>query len=324
MKNLIESSEIKRILEMHSNYKKSIIKEQGTDIQAELQKVFDSGCIQNAKGVVSMKSSSTSELPPASKFAIKQESAKNQGKFRYWFFDGRVGYMDGGTFKFLSGKWSPQSCFSQVKKQQSDKDVSLTKQEGGWKKREDINDTQSNIDNPQMYDKKTLPGGEVLYREKFVGGITSGLTQNQQIVIQKWKDKGYKLKSELNPEEIKGWVSILVSPKSEGIFSEDLIMYQNPGEVKVDDITKAFDNAIQLQTLNKKTCKANIEAFYIAWKKNMKFEPSIHGPMKNLVQTCSDQFDFKGLFDKTDKYVDILTGRVEGGPAQSSLWRLND
>jgi hypothetical protein len=56
----------------------------------------------------------------------------------------------------------------------------------------------------------------------------------------------------------------------------------------------------------------------------MKFEPSIHGPMKNLVQTCSDQFDFKGLFDKTDKYVDILTGRVEGGPAQSSLWRLND
>lgn len=312
--------EKKRILELHDRFKKSVIFEQNVDVRTELQKILDTECIQRGKVV------SLTFNDPNLKFAIKQESQKNPGTFRYYFFNDKMGSKDAqGNIIVNNVKWKSkiEGCVSSKKQNEVDKDVKLTQEEGGFMKREDINDTQNNIDNPLMYEKRVTKDGVVLYRKKFTGGVTgTGLTPDQQAVIKKWKDNDAKLKSELDPEQIKSWYSVIVSPKSEGIFSEDLIMYLDPASQNQAAIDVAFTKASQSQDMDKKSCKAKIDTFYNAFKKGKTFEPNIMQTMKYNVQKCAKQHEFKGLFDKTDKYLDILTGRIQGGPSEDSPFRL--
>ena len=99
----IVESEKNRILGMH----KSLLKEQDSNvgdksIKDQLQVFIDKGCFPNGKPkVVPMKSTN-----PKKQFAIKIESTKTPGKFRYFFVDNSVGQMENGTFQFLQSKWS--------------------------------------------------------------------------------------------------------------------------------------------------------------------------------------------------------------------------
>ena len=88
------------ILEMHSKMKKPLISEQVVDdLKSRLNKILADGCVKNGK-IVSMQTKN-----PELQFAIKQESTKTPGKFRYFFADGRAGIFDSSNkFQFLPGK----------------------------------------------------------------------------------------------------------------------------------------------------------------------------------------------------------------------------
>jgi hypothetical protein len=110
MKKINYQIDKEEILEMHSKMKKPLISEQvNPDLKTKLDKILSDGCVKN--GVVTKLQSKNPEL----EFAIKQESTKTPGKFRYFFADNRVGiFDDNGKFQFSPSKWSCE------KAQQSD------------------------------------------------------------------------------------------------------------------------------------------------------------------------------------------------------------
>ena len=97
-----------------------------------------------------------------------------------------------------------------------------------------------------------MVGNVTIYRNKSLSGIGSGLTASQKSVISDWSKQGYKLRNELTPEEAKTFKSKVVSPESDGIFSQDLIMFFDPnavqgvksGDTKVS-ITTVIQNAVE-------------------------------------------------------------------------------
>ena len=141
----LQEDEKNRILSMH----KALIKEQATaaptadapkSIEDQLTVFITNGCAKNGK-VVKMKSSN-----PQKQFAIKQESTKTPGKFRYLFIDNTVGMSDEtGKFQILPNKWACNTGAVQVKASAeqaattaSKANVDKTKQEGDWKTKEDL------------------------------------------------------------------------------------------------------------------------------------------------------------------------------------------
>ena len=69
-------------------------------IEAQLQAFVDNGAVKN--GIVVQMQSTNPQL----QYAIKQESTKTPGKFRYFFIDRRVGRFENGTFVFYE-TWNP-------------------------------------------------------------------------------------------------------------------------------------------------------------------------------------------------------------------------
>lgn len=216
--------------------------------------------------------------------------------------------------------------------------IARTKEEGNWKERKDINDTDANIENPKMYEKKVV-NGVTLYRSKASTSIASGLTKDQTSIITAWEDKGYKLRKDLTPEEAKTWKEVVVSPASEGYFSQDLKMFFDPntltkgvgtGDTKVSVTTviqKAVNNRIPT---DKKDCKETIEAYYISFKKKRPLEPNEFDALKTKTQACKNEFygDWGVLLSggkKVDEILDIMAGTKPGGPSSygnDSKWRI--
>jgi len=321
------------ILEMHSKMKKPLISEQvDSDLKSTLNKIISDGCVKNGK-IVTMQTKN-----PALQFAIKQESTKTPGKFRYFFADGRAGIFDGsGKFQFLPGKLdcsevqqANAAAANAITAAANAADTALVQQEGDWKEAKDIKTTRENLENPLMFEKKVV-NGVTLYRSVPGSGIAGGLTPDQITVIKKWKDKGGKLRKELDPEEAKTFVSKVVSPASEGYFSQDLVMYFSPDTFVGADgasIEQQFNSAVSSQTPSSKgDCKNTIEAYYQAYVTKKRIQPNAFEPMKEKVQACANEFNGKwgGILSRIDNYVDILRGVKEGGPTSygdDSKWRL--
>ena len=106
MKVLINEEEKNIILEMHSKEKKNkVVLEQvanSQSVDAQLQAFLTNGSVKNGK-VVQMNSTN-----PQLQYAIKQESTKTPGKFRYLFIDKRIGTFENGTFTFMKDAvWAP-------------------------------------------------------------------------------------------------------------------------------------------------------------------------------------------------------------------------
>jgi hypothetical protein len=321
------------ILEMHSKMKKPLISEQvDSDLKSTLNKIISDGCVKNGK-IVTMQTKN-----PALQFAIKQESTKTPGKFRYFFADGRAGIFDGsGKFQFLPGKLdcsevqqATAAAATAATAAANAADTSLVQQEGGWQEAKDIKTTRENLENPKMFEKKVV-NGVTLYRSVPGSGIASGLDPKSQSIIDKWKLKGAKLRKELDPEEAKTWSSRVVSPASEGYFSQDLIMYFPPENVvgaNGSSIETEFKKAVSDQTpTSKGDCKNTIEAYYQAYVTKKKIQPNAFEPMKEKVQACANEFNGKwgGVLSRIDNYVDILRGVKEGGPTSygdDSKWRI--
>jgi len=344
MKFIIEENEANRILSMHQALKEQVnppaagtpAPPKPKTTQEKLQEFVDGGCVKN--GVVVRMNSKN----PNKQFAIKQESTKNPGKFRYFFVDFTYGTVGAdGTFQTATNKWecnqtniaanqsqAAQAQANQAQAQQTAQtNIDLTQKEGGWKKREDITDTDANVNNPQMYQKQVV-NGVTLYRRISGAGIAGALDERQQKVVEKWKAEGAKLEGEVDAEQAKTWTRKLVSPKSEGLFSEDFYMYFPPNTVNNADITAAFKDAVTDQTPQSKAdCKTAVEAYYMAFKTKKKIEPNTLNAMKEKVQACSNQFEgqWGGVFSKVDDYVNILRGVKPGGPSSygdDAQWRL--
>ena len=317
------------ILEMHSNMKKPLISEQVVDdLKSRLNKILADGCVKNGK-IVSMQTKN-----PELQFAIKQESTKTPGKFRYFFADGRAGIFDSGNkFQFLPGKLdcseiqqAAAAAATAATNAANAADTSLIKQEGGWEEAKNIKTTRENLENPQMFDKKVV-NGVTLYRAVISSGVTGGLTPEQIKVVKKYTDLGGKLRKDLDAEEAQTWTSKVVYPAGT-LFSQDLVMFFPPSNAVGADggnVEQQFTNAISNQTpTSKRDCRDTIEAYYEAWRTKKRVEPNTLLPMKEKVQACANEFEGKwgGILSRIDDYVDILKGNKEGGPLSDSKWRI--
>ena len=327
--NNITQKDKEAILEMHSKMKKPLISEQvDADLKSKLNKILTDGCVKNGK-IVTMQTKN-----PALQFAIKQESTKTPGKFRYFFADGRAGIFDAnGKFEFLSGKLdctevqqAATQAANAVTQAANAADTALVQQEGGWQEAKDIKTTRENLENPKMFEKKVV-NGVTLYRSVISSGVTAGLTPEQIKVIKKYTDLGGKLRKDLDAEEAQTWSSKVVYPAGT-LFAEDLVMFFPPKNVVGADggnIEQQFTKAISNQTpTSKRDCKDTIEAYYEAWRTKKRIEPNTLLPMKEKVQACANEFQGKwgGVLSRIDNYVDILRGDKEGGPLSDSKWRI--
>jgi hypothetical protein len=325
-KFIIEESEKSRILSMHKSLLKEQTEQTEPSLKDKLQQFINDGCFPNGNPkVVSMKTSN-----PQKSFAIKIESTKTPGKFRFFFIDNSVGEMENNSFRFLDTPWE---CDQNAVKNKTSisSNIENLKKEGGWKTYEEliVSDTKENIMNPLMYEKKIVDG-IALYRRTSGKGITGGLDERQQKVVDKWKTQGAKLEKELDAEQAKTWVKKLVSSKSEGLFSEDFYMYFPPTVVTDTEITTRFEDAVREQTPESADdCKKTVEAYYMAFKKKKQIEPNMLNAMKEKVQACKNEFygswgAFKGG-NTIDEYLDMLSGKKQGGPSSyggDSIWRI--
>ena len=327
--NNITQTDREAILEMHSKMKKPLVSEQVvTDLKSQLNKLLTDGCVKNGK-IVSMQTKN-----PALQFAIKQESTKTPGKFRYFFADGRAGIFDtNGKFQFLPGKLdcseirqAAAQAVTAATQAANAADITLVQQEGGWQEAKDIKTTRENLENPKMFEKKVV-NGVTLYRSVISKGVTGGLTPEQIKVIEKYTKLGGKLRKDLDAEEAQTWSSKVVYPAGT-LFAEDLVMFFPPSNVVGADggnIEQQFNKAISNQTpTSKKDCRDTIEAYYEAWRTKKRPEQHLLLPMKEKVQACVNQFEGKwgGVLSRIDDYVDILRGDKEGGPLSDSKWRI--
>lgn len=327
--NNITQTDRDAILEMHSKMKKPLVSEQVvTDLKSQLNKLLTDGCVKNGK-IVSLQTKN-----PALQFAIKQESTKTPGKFRYFFADGRAGIFDAnGKFQFLPGKLdcsevqqAATQAVTAATQAANAADTALVQQEGGWQEAKDIKTTRENLENPKLFEKKVV-NGVTLYRSVISSGVTAGLTPEQIKVIEKYTKLGGKLRKDLDAEEAQTWSSKVVYPAGT-LFAEDLVMFFPPSNVMGADggnIEQQFTNAISNQTpRSKKDCKDTIEAYYEAWRTKKRIEPNTLLPMKEKVQACANEFEGKwgGVLSRIDNYVEILRGDREGGPLSDSKWRI--
>jgi hypothetical protein len=301
-------------------------------LQEKLQALIDDGCVKN--GVVVQMGSTN----PNKQYAIKQQSTLNPNKSRYFFIDNTYGTVVDGKFKYGTEKWecntnriNSDKAKSEGQKTATNSNIENLKKEGGWKTYDELiaTETKENINNPAMYEKKIVDG-VTLYRRTSGRGITSGLDKRQQEVISQFKEKGAKLENEVTALEAKAWTRKLVSPKSDGLFSEDLFMYFPPNTITNAEITTLFTNAVNDQTpQDSSDCKTSIEAYYMAFKKKKVFTDDVLSAMKEKVQACKNEYYGSwGTFGggKTiDGYLDMLSGKAPGGPSsygEDSKWRL--
>lgn len=344
MKFIIEKNEANRILSMHQSLKEQTnppaavppaevppaapaTPPKPKTVQEQLQGFVDDGCVKNGV-VVPMNPKNEKNK----QFAIKQESTKNLGKFRYFFVDFTYGAVGAdGTFQMATNKWEcnvANMAANKATATQAQTNLTLTKKEGNWKERGNITDTDANVNNTQMYQKQVV-NGVTLYRRISGMGIAGSLDTRQKAVIDKWVAMGAMFEDKVDAEQSKIWTRKLVSPKSDGLFSEDFYMYLPPNTVNKDEITTAFQSAVTDQTPKSKSdCKTAIEAYYMAFKTKKRIEPNTLTAMKEKVQACINQFNGQwgiGAFTKVDDYANILRGVKPGGPSSyggDSQWRL--
>jgi hypothetical protein len=328
--NLISESEVKEILSMHKSLKEQDEKKISLDVTSDLvklRKAITAGCLKSGK-----------ILTNANQSKYVYRATSKTGKTVDFTADMNYKFKDGSK----SGKWkcdeiaqmaaSAAQTAAQVAQQQAANaaDTSLVQQEGGWQEAKDIKTTRENLENPLMFEKKVV-NGVTLYRSVPGSGITGGLTPDQTKTIEKWKAQGAKLRKELDPEESKTWSSRVVSPASEGYFSQDLVMYFPPENVvgaNGSSIEAQFNSSVSSQTpSSKRDCRDTIEAYYKAYVTKKRIQPNSFEPMKEKVQACANEFNGKwgGVLSKIDNYVDILRGVKEGGPTSygsDSKWRI--
>ena len=345
MKLIFEANEQEKneILEQHNLFKKVL--------QSKVTRLMVNEQTTPGGGVEFLKAARDKKCKIAVGGVIQSAPGKPSVLFKIADYDSANGYFKKGdklyikddfTFdvvskdasgnEVLSAKGKKWACtaLTQPVEDQIKQDTDKIKKEGDWKKREDITDTDANIENPVMYEKKVASDGITYYRRKISGGIGEALTDDQKKIVDKWVAQGARLRKDLDAEEAKTWIARVVSPASEGYFSQDLVMYFDP-TVTVKDATittniqKSLENRIPT---DQKDCKNTIEAYYLAFKKKRPLEPNEFEALKAKTQACKNEYygDWGVLSGgrRMDNYLDIMSGGI-GGPSrrgENSKWLL--
>jgi hypothetical protein len=324
------------------NYKmkKSVISEQtSSNSRQTLEKFLSDGCVKIGT-IVSMQSTN-----PSLQFAIKQESSRTPGKFRYLFADNRVGaFNENGKFEFNPSKFScrgvQQSAAASVTAtQQSETDSKIaTEMKKGWKKLETLKDEGVDLTTlNQVFDKQVI-GNVALFRPK---GDVSTFTSNTSIAqfnqdqldfIDRFTQKGYKL----NPTRIEQMNLIKVTGEQLGapsdLFPNGLVMWYDANQQssirgREDSV---LSDILDNQSINRNACRKNIEDFYELYRRrnSAQVDPATIDRARRVVQACKDEHYGKwGIIggNKFDDILDLLSGSKQGGPGTqgpSSIFRI--
>jgi hypothetical protein len=241
--------------------------------------------------------------------------------------------VDGSGKKRLSAsnkKWAC-SALTQPVEDLVKGNIEKTKLEGGWKTKEEVlkNDTEENIEDLQMYDKKVV-NGVTLYRNKSGAGIQTALTPRGQQIYKYYSDLGGLPENAVDPEKSQTWVKVKIGSKPD--FSADFYMFFDPTKTYNDsNITKLIqDRTLANVPKDKKLCKQSIEDYYTNFIKKRPMQPSDFSFLKSKTQACKNEFygDWGVLSGgrRIDKILDIMSGSVIGqGPSKmgdNAQWRL--
>jgi len=241
----------------------------------------------------------------------------------------------------------------------TDTEIDYNKTQGGWKKREQIKDSEENLNNPAMYQTKVVNGVK-LYRNLIDAGVVGAVEHSKgAALISSWRTKGWLTKDQFDdPDELQAVESQkrLVISKDSGLFPEDLYMYPNPEKQK--DITIGTDISTSVGgrvPTDITQCKTDIKNYYIDFNNDRLTQgaitPSEVQTLKRRVQACKYEFCLgeegvkkgkkcngewggkAGLLglgknkeaEEINKYVDMMSGLIPGGPSsggEGKIWRL--
>jgi uncharacterized protein YktA (UPF0223 family) len=349
MKLILEVSELekKEILEKHEFFKQvlktktdnKVVNEQTTPTSGGgvefLKAARDKGCKIAVGGVL--------KSAPG-KPTILYKKADYDSKNGYFKTGDELYIKDDFTFDVITTdengqkklaysnrKWTCPALTQPIE-QQVKQNIDRTKLEGNWKTKEELikdGDTEQNIENDSLYEKKVV-NGTTLYRRKASSSIGASLTPDQQAIINKWTAQGAKLRKDLDAEQADTWVAVTVSPAGK-YFSQDLVMYFDPETVNRPEIAQLLQTNVEKRVpTDIKDCKITIEKYYDDFRKKRPLEPNELSTLKNKVQACKNEFykDWGGIFsggNKMDEILDILSGLKAGGPSsygEDSKWRL--
>ena len=341
MKLIFESNEQekKEILEQHNLFKKVL--------QSKVTRLMVNEQTTPLTGVEFLKAARDKKCKIAVGGVIKSAPGKPSVLFKIADYDSANGHFKKGdelyikdnyTFDVVSTDTTGKKTLSASNKKwgcaamtadaesASKTNIERTKQEGDWKLRKDITDTDENVENPEMYEKKVI-SGLVHYRNLSGAGIQAALTERGKQIFDAYKANGGLTEKEVDPEKSRTYGKVLIGSKPD--FSADFYMYFDPQKtVRDPSIASAIQKAVE-QTIptDKKDCKTNIENYYTNYKKKRMMEPNQLAALKYKVQACKNEFYQDWGFlggGKVDKMLDIMSGGI-GGPSkmgEDAQWRL--
>ena len=308
-----DEAEVKRILEMHSKEKKGkLINEQSSNSKTELEIMVTKGCIKNG----TLQALNTKMTPE--KWSIKQVSATDPNKKRYFLITGEVLLFDGTKLTKLSGKWDVNACRTKESKQVSDVASTQEIEKGGWMTIDQAK--QTNLDlTPGMFETKYF-NGIPYYRKigKTIGGAASAeqkevvdfLTNRYGVRFQRLKDKDtqgfcWAFQGEQPLVEPK-WTLIDVVGGAEYGVKEGLKIYMSPECLKKvrstsKDVVKTESGFKQVDN---KGCKDTLQEYLTAYENDVDSTTTAFQEMKKTVMACKRKF--------CNKNVQKTEGRCEG------------
>lgn len=326
MRFIVENSEAKRILELHSKLNKNIksLTEQATNLRSRLDSMMRSGCV-GGKNLFIQEFEGYAK--PDYQYAIAQESTKTPGKFRYLFIDNNVGQFDAtGKWQWV-GKWSCEK-YTEDKLNAAEKSrIDNLKTTRGAKTYEEWQQEGVEVmDNPDQFDEFVV-GSTKLYARKQFQSVGTKSAKAQEI-LKNIADRGGKLENEVNDEERDAWTREVVVKPGGVDFPNGLVAFFPPNadtRSKISDKYTEVRTNVRLSDEELKNCEENIKQWYEDWSSDVNYPASTHTSQKQIVQACVNQLKLNKLkraFSKTDDYIDQLTGAKKPGPYSDDKYRL--
>jgi hypothetical protein len=222
--------------------------------------------------------------------------------------------------KILKGPFSWNCKALTAASPEQSQDIQRLKSEYKWKEKSEINATSDDL--ATLYEKHPKYD---LYRLKTDSQISGGLTPEQNAFIKQYTDKGGILT--LTPEQRASgnYIPQIVSKAGQNGFSQDMIIYFPPNDLKnVQNTTATTDQLIPVDD-----CKKIIETYYSAYINQTRVPRGEFEGNKLKAQACVNQhygqWGILGGGRKLDNYIDKLTGQIAGGPGsygEGSEYRL--
>jgi hypothetical protein len=331
MKNFnIEESEKSRILSMH----KSLLKEQNSTtktktIDQQLEEFITNGCFPNGNPkVVPMNSTN-----PVKTYAIKIESTKTPGKFRYFFVDKTVGEMEGGTFKFLKDPWfcekTPQLNQQQLTPQQQksiDDLINFYKKDGEslYKKEEPTADqiTKKEWERVNLKDEEAFKNIGITF-DYYVWkktGLRQTQSPQQKAAIKTYIDAGWlDIGGKVNPAEIVKYETIDLKDIYPKDFLESYLLVKTIDSVDTNQVIEDLNNLVRTKNFgDRKTCRNIISKYNVAKQKNAPVNDAVLRNWKIAVNACKTKVRNFNDLGMTKKIIETLSSSEP-----NSRWNIN-